>query len=451
MYNYDEKQNLASVVIPTYNRSHYICEVLNSLKNQTYKNIEVIIIDDCSTDNTEHVVKKWNEENNASFTDLIYVKLPRNRDEWWACNIGFYLANGEYIVIQASDDLSHEERIEKQINYLLDNIDVAAVGSSYKVFSGTLDNIIPIPNWLEYDSGIIEKCYKEQFRHCVCNGTMTFRTDILDEIIGYRKCSNNINDYFFISDMVVHNYIVANINKELYYVRYHEGQKTRDLERTGLRNSDYIPDTMRTIKDRVSVILVLDDNSNTVLNTLESISQQSYKNIELIIVDNQLENHMENMVQMWYKSKIMNKNGAIQDFIYFKLPRKVAYSWANNIAAYLAKGEYICFHGENGISDKYRIEKQIEYLKDDLLTSVVGTNFNNSADYIKYDEDIEYSYVMNYMPCINVNTIMLKTDVINETGGLNRKILGKEHFEFIYRLLNRGYRVQNLRDMLYYE
>jgi len=55
------------------------------------------------------------------------------------------------------------------------------------------------------------------------------------------------------------------------------------------------------------------------------------------------------------------------------------------------------------------------------------------------------------MPCININTVMLRQEVINETGGFRRKIMDRENFEFIYRIISRGYRVQNLREILYYE
>jgi glycosyltransferase involved in cell wall biosynthesis len=448
----NKKAGLVSVVIPTYNREQYICDALYSLKNQTYKNIEVIVIDDCSTDNTEKVIKKWNEENKRAFKDFVYLKLPRNRDEWWAWNIGFYIANGEYIAIHSSDDVSHKERIERQVNYLLENIDVAVVGSNYKVFMDSVNNIIGGSEWLIYDSNQIEGSYKENFEHCVATGTVMFRTDILDDTIGFRKVANNINDYYFISDIINLEYLVANMRDELYYVRKHEGQKSKKLEEGNAWIDDkHIPEALKTIKDRVSVVLTLENNSNTIMKTLESINDQTYSNIELIIVDNSMGSDIEKLVKTRLLKNNELRNGVIKDLVYFKLPRKVKYPWNYNIGAYLAKGDYILFHGEKGVSDKLKVEKQVEYLKANFFTSTVGTDYNNSSDFVKYDEDIEYSYVIDYMPCMNINTVMLRAYVINETGGLNRSLLGRESFEFIYRLLNNGYKVQNLREVLYYE
>ncbi|MDP4090498.1 MAG: glycosyltransferase, partial [Bacillota bacterium] len=445
------------VVIPTYNRAGLIRDALEGLKKQTYKDIEVIIIDDCSTDDTGDVVKRWREENKDVFSDFIYLKLPRNRDEWWAWNIGFYLAKGEYIAIHSSDDISHERRIEREVEYLTGNIDTAVVGTSYKVFIYNLNLIVGVADWLVFDTNEIEMKYKQHFEHSVCTGTVLFKADVLDTIIGFRKVTNSLNDYYFIDDLINHDYIVANIKEDLYYIRQHEGQKSKQLEQDSrIVDTKYVPEALRIEKDRVSAVIVLENASDSIINTLESISEQTYKNIELVIVDNEFNENIENRITKWWEDKKGKEETAIRELIYFKPPRKVHYPWTYNLGAYLAKGEYIAFHGENGTSDKYRMEKQVEYLKGSFLTSIVGTNYvsryeYNDEDNIEIDEDIEYCYIVDYIPCININTVMLRSEVINETGGFNRKIMGREAFEFIYRLLSRGYRVQNLREVLYDE
>ncbi len=441
----NKKSRLVSIVIPTYNREGYIVDTLDSLKNQTYKEIEIVVIDDCSKDNTENVVKDWIRINKDSIEDVIYLKLPRNRDEWWALNIGFYICNGEYIAIHGSDDLSHEEKIEKQMKCLFDDIDVAAVGTSYKTFEKSIDNIVGFANWLSFDREEIERNYKEVFSHCICFGTIVFRANILDEIIGCRKATIHLNDYNFVSDIVTNDYVVENLNEHLYYYRIHEGQKSKKIIDT---NFKYIPEPLKQIKDRVSVVMAVDNNTDKecMIKTLDSISSQTYENIEIIIVDNNTDNGIDDLINNWYSN--IDSNSVINDLIYFKLPRYTDYIWCINIGAYMAKGEYIAFHG-SGISDKYRIEKQFNYMKNNFTTSLIGTNYTDG--YVKYDEDIEYSYKIDYVPCINFSTTMVRTNVINETGGLSRSIIGREEFEFIYRLIDKGYRLNNLEDILYYE
>jgi glycosyltransferase involved in cell wall biosynthesis len=457
MNYYNKKPGLVSVVIPTYNRAGLIYDALDSLKRQTYKNMELIIIDDCSTDNSEYAIKSWGVLNKYAFVDFVYLKLPRNRDEWWAWNIGFTLANGEYIAVHSSDDYSNEKRLEKEVEYLTNNVDTAAVGTSYKVFRDNIHNIIGTADWLVFDTNEIEIKYKQFYEHSVCTGTLLFKADILDTIIGFRKVTNNLNDFHFINDLVNNDYIVANMKEDLYYIRQHEGQKSKQLEDDSkMVDAKFTPESLKVIKDRVSVVIVLENAYDGILNTLESVSNQTYKNIELVVVDNKSDIITENKINSWWMSKKTAPETSVKDFVYFKLPRKVQHPWTYNIGAYLARGEYIAFHGENGISDENRMAKQVEYLKNNFLTSVVGTNYiskydDSRDDYIAVDEDIEYSYLVNNMPCININTVMLRSQVINETGGFSRKITKREDFEFIYRIISRGYRVQNLREVLYNE
>lgn len=100
---------LISVVIPTYNRGKLILRSINSVLNQTYKNIELIVVDDCSTDNTADVVKNIGDKR------IKYIKLEKNSGACVARNRGIDKANGEYIAFNDSDDVWHSDKLEKQI------------------------------------------------------------------------------------------------------------------------------------------------------------------------------------------------------------------------------------------------------------------------------------------------------------------------------------------------
>lgn len=106
---------LISVIIPTYNRGNIIERSIKSVLNQSYSNIECIIVDDCSTDNTEEVVKNIGDER------LRYVKLEKNVGAIKARNVGIDLALGEYIAFQDSDDFFKEDKLLKQFTALTQN------------------------------------------------------------------------------------------------------------------------------------------------------------------------------------------------------------------------------------------------------------------------------------------------------------------------------------------
>ena len=102
-----------SVIIPTYNRATSIIKSINSVISQTYYNLEIIVIDDCSTDNTESLVSKLND------TRIKYIKLKENKGASFARNIGIKISTGKYITFQDSDDTYHSNKIEKQYKNLI--------------------------------------------------------------------------------------------------------------------------------------------------------------------------------------------------------------------------------------------------------------------------------------------------------------------------------------------
>ena len=107
-----------SVIIPTYNRAKSIIHSIKSVLTQTYHNLEVIIIDDCSNDNTESLISKI-EDNRIK-----YIKLKENKGANFARNLGIKLSTGKYITFQDSDDIYHRDKIEKQyLNIIKKNSD----------------------------------------------------------------------------------------------------------------------------------------------------------------------------------------------------------------------------------------------------------------------------------------------------------------------------------------
>ena len=102
---------MISVIIPTYNRERSIIKSVSSVLRQTYHNLELIVVDDGSTDNTETVLKQIKDDR------LIYVKRE-NEGACAARNYGIELAKGEYIALNDSDDEWHADKLERQIDVL---------------------------------------------------------------------------------------------------------------------------------------------------------------------------------------------------------------------------------------------------------------------------------------------------------------------------------------------
>ena len=101
-----------SIIIPTYNREKSISKSIKSVLNQTYNDLEVIVVDDGSTDNTEKIIKGIKD------TRIKYIKLDKNKGACYARNVGIKKATGKYIAFNDSDDIFHKTKIEKQVMYL---------------------------------------------------------------------------------------------------------------------------------------------------------------------------------------------------------------------------------------------------------------------------------------------------------------------------------------------
>lgn len=108
-----------SVIIPTYNRQNFIIESALSVINQTYKNFELIVVDDGSTDETEKKVTRLIK----FYKDyrIIYKKFDENRGPAFARNRGAEIAKGEYIAFLDSDDLWLKNKLKEQINFMKKN------------------------------------------------------------------------------------------------------------------------------------------------------------------------------------------------------------------------------------------------------------------------------------------------------------------------------------------
>jgi len=107
--------NLISIIVPIYNRAHYIKDIVTTVGNQTYANWKLIFIDDGSTDNTVEEINKVLSEK------IELIKLPRHVGVSEARNKGIETAAGDYIAFLDSDDLWEPEKLEKQLKFMEEN------------------------------------------------------------------------------------------------------------------------------------------------------------------------------------------------------------------------------------------------------------------------------------------------------------------------------------------
>ena len=120
---------LVSVIIPAYNAEDYISETLSSVLAQTYKNIEILVIDDGSQDKTSQIVKSFAEGNSN-----IILLQQSNKGVAAARNLGIEKAQGEYIAPIDADDIWFPEKLEKQVLVMLNSDSLVGVVYAWSVY-----------------------------------------------------------------------------------------------------------------------------------------------------------------------------------------------------------------------------------------------------------------------------------------------------------------------------
>lgn len=220
----NREPGMVSVVITNYNREIYLKECLDSLLHQTYPNKEIIFVDDASTDRSIEVVQSWMEEHGVHADSFVLVRLPRNVGFSGAMSTGLFLARGEFIAVQDSDDFSHPARFEKQVDFLQSHPDLSLIGTNYASFKdGDHRHFIPA-NWLKYGEEI--RTVYRNGGHCVCNGTIMFRGAVFDRIGGLTRRIDGAEDYEFIVKFLHIGARIDNIPEVLYYYRSHSNQRS---------------------------------------------------------------------------------------------------------------------------------------------------------------------------------------------------------------------------------
>lgn len=162
-----KKKNLplVSVTVIAYKSADTIIETLNSIYNQTYPHIELIVSDDCSPDNTVEVCHQWIEEHKDRFVHTELITVDHNTGVSANCNRADDACNGEWIKDVAGDDILLADCIETCVNYITNNPDTIYLWGRCKAFGIDERRCKEIDDRFDYD--FFKKTPKEQYEQLV--------------------------------------------------------------------------------------------------------------------------------------------------------------------------------------------------------------------------------------------------------------------------------------------
>ena len=208
-----------SIIIPFYNSEKTIDNTMKSIINQTYTNIEIILIDDCSTDNSKENCSNWIERDNR----IKYLKNDKCKGVSYSRNIGLKLASGKYVCFVDSDDIIEKNFIEDFISIINNNTDIVACdffkfNTEENIPKNTINDNYLNKKINEYNRKDIYKMLFEKFNGYVWNKMYRMKT-IRDNNIFFNEEIDMCEDMLFNFEYMKYCQKALSINKKNYFYR----------------------------------------------------------------------------------------------------------------------------------------------------------------------------------------------------------------------------------------
>lgn len=218
-----------SVIMPVYNGADYLVEAVDSIINQTCRDFEFIIINDCSTDNTEEIVQSYHDKR------IVYLRNKKNLGVARSLNLGLDLAKGEYIARMDADDIARPERLMIQKDYMDSHPEVDVLATSSQSFD---KNGILFEGHTSTDEEILKLDFL--FSCGICHPTVMMKRETLERLhLRYDHDFNKVEDYDLWCRMLDLGCVIRSIDKILLDHRLHANQVT----------SIYSPDMFQKLKN----------------------------------------------------------------------------------------------------------------------------------------------------------------------------------------------------------
>ena len=210
---------LVSVIIPCYNAEKFVSQSVYSVINQTYTNLEIIVIDDCSTDGTLDIL------NNIAVLDsrVVVIRNEYNLKLPATLNVGIAQSRGSYIARMDADDISVENRIQLQLDFLMNNELIDIVGGNISAISENGESLKYVSNqYLAHEDITSNLPIKCTMMHPTIMAKRSFFTDVGD----FDKDVSFGEDYDYWIRAWLMGKKFANIPNVLLFYRHHRQAMT---------------------------------------------------------------------------------------------------------------------------------------------------------------------------------------------------------------------------------
>lgn len=215
------REKLVSVIMTVYNAEKYLCEAIDSILQQTYRCLELIIVNDGSTDNSLEIIAKYQKSDQR-----VHVISRKNRGRAQSLNEAIECSRGEYLAIMDADDISVLTRIEKQVDFLNCHRDVDFVGTKVKLLFGEEE----LDEYTIQQRKIVERTANQDYdrtdsftaindSYKTLHSSLMFKRSVINILKGYREYI--CEDAEFLFRAIVAGMRFDRIDEELFQYRIH--------------------------------------------------------------------------------------------------------------------------------------------------------------------------------------------------------------------------------------
>ena len=236
------KVPLVSVLMPVYKTAPYLREALDSMLCQTFKDFELIVLDDCSPDNAEEILDAYDDSR------IVRYKGEKNVGLSDVLNVGIEMARGKYIAHMDSDDISLPQRLQVQVDYLEKHPDVDLVSVGMRLFGAKEGTWIRELN--------PEKVKIEALFHSpVLHASSVWRKDTFEKQgLRFRQEMVPAEDYDLWVRAMLKGLKLVNLPEVLYKYRIHDAQATLQTDKTAAKSRevqmDYLQKALPSLSDK---------------------------------------------------------------------------------------------------------------------------------------------------------------------------------------------------------
>ena len=233
---------LVSVLMPVYNTALYLREAMDSMLCQTFKDFELIVLDDCSPDNAEEILDAYDDSR------IVRYKGEKNVGLSNVLNVGIGMARGKYIARMDSDDISLPQRLQVQVDYLEKHPDVDLVSVGMRLFGAKEGT------WIREINP--EKVKIEAMFHSpVLHASSVWRKDAFErQGLRFRQEMVPAEDYDLWTRAMLKGLKLVNLPEVLYEYRIHEAQATVQTDKTTAKSREvqmaYLQEALPSLSDR---------------------------------------------------------------------------------------------------------------------------------------------------------------------------------------------------------